>query len=741
MSSASTKRAEITAVLARTLISLSVAGAFGSVCAQESKASTGAAKELAPVTVSAGRGTQLEDLDVSTSVLTREQIQSAPETTVEQIINKIPGVFTLQQPAGQLHPTAQVFSMRGFGTTTNVNTLVMVDGVPMNDPYFRTVDWGQIPKDIIERIEVIRGGGATSLWGNMAMGGIVNIVTREPVAGEKHVHASYGSFHTATGDVSLGAALSETLKLGVSYGGSRSDGYNQTPSQYRNPNNAPTESKTDNLNLSLHFSPTVDSKYYLRLLAHRSEEEGLVWNIAKNRWDTMRLSGGGTTRLSERTSVNVNAWYTQGEMYTRNASLQNGAAAYTFNINNPGLGSPFVSQTETTQYTNMGGAAFVQTELGPIKDIKIGLDARRVSAEDPLNLYSVAGYQGRITNKATHDFQGLFAQGTYRPGRIPLDITVGLRQDFWQTSKGSIHGTQNYAAIDDTLKNQSYNRFDPRIGAKYFVTDSLDLRAAAYRNFAAPGMNQMYRAFISGNNYTTSNPDLKPQTNEGYEFGLDFIRPTYSMSATLFNNRLTDFIDYATVQTGCAAGNNYCGTGITTINGGNLKQYVNAGNAVFRGFELIGNWQVNEAVKLNGGFTRTDAHLTTSKYTTPSGGVVPVPTNEQLGQVPKWVATAGAAWQASAKLGLNLQVKSFPSYWNNTSHTQKNDAATIADLGVTYRLEKSVEIYGVAQNIGATRYYDQGMTYTTTNGSTVSTSAIPALGMPFNVTVGVRASF
>jgi hypothetical protein len=47
-------------------------------------------------------------------------------------------------------PTGDTFSIRGFGTTTNVNTLVMLDGMPMNDPYFRVVDWNQIAKGQIE---------------------------------------------------------------------------------------------------------------------------------------------------------------------------------------------------------------------------------------------------------------------------------------------------------------------------------------------------------------------------------------------------------------------------------------------------------------------------------------------------------------------------------------------------------------------------------------------------------------
>src|SRR5947209_5823690 len=89
---------------------------------------------LSPVTVSAGRGTDVEKLDVSTTVLNRQQVQSMPETGIDQIINKIPGVWTFTIPTGQLHPTGQPFNIRGFGSSTTINTLVMIDGVPMNDP-------------------------------------------------------------------------------------------------------------------------------------------------------------------------------------------------------------------------------------------------------------------------------------------------------------------------------------------------------------------------------------------------------------------------------------------------------------------------------------------------------------------------------------------------------------------------------------------------------------------------------
>jgi outer membrane cobalamin receptor len=336
--------------------------------------------DMGSIQVNASRGTQLQDMDVSTTVLTREQILNAPESTVDQLLGTIPGIFIPNQPSTQLHPTGQVLSMRGFGTSTNGLTLVLLDGVPLNDPYFRTVNWGQVPKDSIERIEVIRGGGATSLWGNMALGGVINIVTRQPQDGEKHIQVGVGSFNTETVDASVGTALSDELKLALNYGASNSGGYNQTPTQYQNPNMVPTASQVGNFNAALNYQPNAVSHYFLKLQASNTKENGLIWNDARNEWDTYRLTFGGKTKLSDHSSVNFNGWAMSGSMSTQNAT--DGS----FTIGTPSLGTPYVSQLEKAQYQSTGGSAYWQTEFDRIKDIKIGVDMRSNSVNDPVNV-------------------------------------------------------------------------------------------------------------------------------------------------------------------------------------------------------------------------------------------------------------------------------------------------------------------------------------------------------------------
>ena len=704
----------------------------------QAAAEEGPGPQLPAVTVSAGRGSALQDLDVSTTVIDRDEVRQAPQATTEQLVNRIPGVFTLNQPGGQMHPTAQVFSIRGFGTTTNVNTLVMVDGVPVNDPFFRTVDWGQIPKESTERIEVIRGGGATSLWGNLAMGGVVNIVTREPQPGERRVSASYGSFDSSTLDGAVTLLANDRLRLGLDAGLASSDGYWQVPAQFRNPYMATTTSRADNLSLGAVFTPSPASRYYLKAIAHRSQEHGLVWSIAGNEWHNHRIVAGGTTRLDAGGSVNLAAWLGRAGMDTTNAGQ-----TPAFSIFAPQAGVPFVSQVEQARYRSAGGSAFYQRDIGTLKDLKIGLDLRTIKADDTLDLFGPAAQTAAIVARGEHRFAGVFAQGTWRPEKTPLDVTVGLRQDYWQAANAGVEGIilSSGSLLSNPLADTRYHRFDPRIGLRYFATPELIVRAAAYRNFAAPGMNQMYRSFVSGTSYTATNPDLVPQTNVGKEIGLDYARAGLDLSLTLFDNALEHFIDFAPLCTTAAACNPLiAGTGLAANSVTRVNQYVNAGSAVFRGAEVLGRYRAGDALQFSAGFTRTQAYLTKSAYTTPAA-TPPDPVNKQIGQVPKWIATLGATWKATPALTVGAQLKSFPAYWNNTAHTQRNDGATLVDVGASYRLGKTVELWGSIQNLFDRRYDDQGLTYTTIEGSTVSSSGIPALGIPRWVTVGVRTSF
>jgi outer membrane receptor protein involved in Fe transport len=690
-------------------------------------------ESLEPLTVTAGRGVNLEQMPISSTTLNREEVSESPATSVDQILSKVPSIYVPQVPTSEVHPTGQVFSIRGFGTSTNINTLVMVDGVPLNDSYFRTIDWSRIPKDSIQDIEVIRGGGATSMWGNMAMGGVVNVITRDMAPQEKGLNISYGSYNTLTADASANLFSNDVVSSSFSYGYQGSSGYNLTPSAYRNPNMVATGSDVNNVNWKTFFTPSTDSKYYINLNANLTNENGLVYNNANNTWNNYTLSGGGTTRLNDKDSVSVSAWATNTKYTTQNG----GFPSNTYTLNNPSVGTPYITQQENANYTTVGGSAFYSTEVGSLKDIKVGVDARNINLTDNNNMFNALGTNGgntpavMMTSQATNTFEGIFASGIYKFSAIPMDLSVGLRQDFWQATNASINGLvqTNGTPINNNLANNSYSGFNPNAGLKYWVNDLLDLRAAAYKNFSAPGMNMSYRAFSSGSTFTAANPSLNTQTNTGTEIGFDVGNKENKFSATAYLNQLNNYIDYATMCTSSATCSGYlqpynlAGSSFTTV-----KQYYNAGNAQLKGFELIGKTQLTDTLGGSAGFTRTTAELTSTSNATVD------PLNQQLGQVPPWMLNVSANWKALPDLNLVAQVQTFPNYWANTTHTQLNQGASVVGFSANYKWDKMTTVYASAQNLFNRQYYASGLT-------TGSTTAQPTLAMPLWITVGAKMTF
>ena len=92
-----------------------------------------------------------------------------------------------EQPGGA--STAQGVSLRGIGPSGVSRTLVLLDGVPFNDPFGGWVYWTRVPLMSADRIEVV-DGRRSSLYGNYAMGGVINIVTSRPTPGPLELQAA-----------------------------------------------------------------------------------------------------------------------------------------------------------------------------------------------------------------------------------------------------------------------------------------------------------------------------------------------------------------------------------------------------------------------------------------------------------------------------------------------------------------------------------------------------------------------
>ena len=149
---------------------------------------------LETVTVTPSRGEQrLADVSASVDIIDKDAVRESPAVVVDDVLRQIP-TFSLFTRASSLssHPTSQGVSLRGIGPSGVSRTLVLNDGIPENDPFGGWVYWTRVPLESVDRIEVV-DGPSSSLYGNYAMGGVINILTAHPERRTIEVTPQYGN--------------------------------------------------------------------------------------------------------------------------------------------------------------------------------------------------------------------------------------------------------------------------------------------------------------------------------------------------------------------------------------------------------------------------------------------------------------------------------------------------------------------------------------------------------------------
>ncbi len=120
------------------------------------------------------------DAPASVTVLTRDDMHYSGTQTVDDLLRQVPGFSLFRRSSSPVtHPTTQGVSLRGIGPNGTSRALVLFDGVPANDAFGGWVYWGRVQMLGVEQIEVVRGGGS-SVWGNYALGGVVQVLCASP---------------------------------------------------------------------------------------------------------------------------------------------------------------------------------------------------------------------------------------------------------------------------------------------------------------------------------------------------------------------------------------------------------------------------------------------------------------------------------------------------------------------------------------------------------------------------------
>lgn len=505
------------------------------------------------VTGDASSDQPLMEAPASITVITAEEIEANTARTIDDLLKTTVGV-DVYKPWGLFGPSSHV-RLRGFANPRA--TIFLRDGVPINRMVCGGAIHNEIPMDIVERVEVVRGANAT-LYGAGAMGGVINIVTKKP-KDKAHASAdlSYGTHNTRTANAMLNAALSKKINLQLNYNHFDTDGYFAWADSW-----VRERAETMSLQNLASWAP-VKGNYLASLENQKRKMDNLfakvkadltsssTINAAYSYWKNDNDIGYKYGYINqERNRASVDYRYRGRFDLTADLFYLEENMAFS----QPVLPAPWMTIGEGEQtwvvqgekndipIKDGGGMLSFVTPLGQRQRLTVATDHRLVSTEN--KQYDGQTLETQSLSQGKQYKWGVVAQDAITFGR--LTSTLSLRYDTIRTFDFFCEDLTTYTEYED----RSDDQLNPKIGLVYQWSDTTTMKASAGRVSTFPPL-----MYLIGNYETPpgrmmlGNPDLKTEYSYSYEAGVEKFFPIGVMlRATVFYNDIRDWMQEVTTN-------------------------------------------------------------------------------------------------------------------------------------------------------------------------------------------------
>ncbi len=653
-----------------------------------------------PVVVTATRLEQkIGDVPASVTVLGRKDVSQSPYQTVDDLLRQVPGFSLFRRSSSVVsHPTTQGVSLRGIGPSGTSRALVLLDGVPINDPFGGWVYWDKIPLQSIEQIEVVRGGGS-SVWGNYALSGVINIITRRPTERAAFFDGSYGNQNTLNLDLLVTEAQGP-FRLSLEGSHFDTDGYPVVSASRRGRIDIDAYSKHDTFNGRTELVLSRDLSVFLRG-SYYDEGRGNGTPLQFNTTQSGSIAGGGQLRTPDGSEWSFTVFADFQQFHS------------TFSAQAADRNSETLALDQKVPTTGVGSGLQWSRRFGSHL-LLAGTDFRWVEGETDERVFNAGAFLRNRVAGGQQILAGLFVQDVYTP--IPqLELVGGARLDYWQAFQGFRRDTPPPAGVppSQSFADQDETAVSPRVAALWHITPTTDLRASAYQGFRVPTINELYRVFRVRSDVTVANAGLKPERLTGGELGWQQRWGPFEGRVTGFWNEVKDLVVNVTLSSPLPD----CPPGTT------CRQRQNIDLARIRGFETELELRPARDWRIVASHIFTDARVVDAPQQ-------PALTGKRLAQVPEQTASLSVRYENPVWFNAAVTGRYVGQQWEDDLNTLSLGSYFLVDLFVSRRIARWGEIYLGIQNL-----FDR--TYTTGRTS----DGVVSIGAPFLVNGGVRLNF
>ncbi|WP_379922577.1 TonB-dependent receptor [Erythrobacter sp. R86502] len=623
----------------------------------------------------------------ATTTLERDVIVASPSGRIEDVLRGVAGFQQFRRSDSRSsNPSAQGVTLRALGGNATSRALMLLDGVPLADPFFGYIPLSAIAPETLGQVRVTRGGGSGP-FGAGALAGTIELEsagpgTAAPVLGSAAINNR--------GETELSGVLTQRLGRGFATASGRWDrgqGFFTTPDDQRVP--ATARAAFDSWNAALRAAAPLTDEVEMQARVG-------VFRDAR----TLRFEGADSTSTGEDASVRFvgrGAWAFDALAYVQTRDFSNVVISST-------RFTPTLDQRRTPS-TGIGGKFELRPPVLEGHDIRIGADYRRADGElqeDALNTVTGAITERRRAGGATGNL-GIFIEDDWQIG--PLLINGGLRADRSNITGGFYRAVDANGVAVSTVSadDRSDWSLNWRAGAAFNATRRLDLRAAAYTGLRLPTLNELYRPFVVFPVVTQANAALENERLEGFEIGFDW-QPVNALvvSATAFDNKVENAIANVTQAP-------------------NLRRRENLSAIKARGIEANVLARFG-AVSINGALAWTDAQVRGEGASADLDGNRP-------SQTPEWAATLTLGWQPATGWNVAGTVRHVSVQFEDDRETDRLAPATTIDAFVAAPLAGNLSLILRGENLT-----DEAIV-TRNQGGSID------LGVPRTLWIGLRHGF